>query len=77
MQVYPNPSQSEFTLILQGYDSKAKVLITVTDILGRKVYQSEIAGKQQHRFGANFMTGIYNVQVIQGGDKRNIKLVKE
>jgi len=77
VQVYPNPSQSEFTLLLQGYDSQVNVIVTVTDIMGRKVYQADGTGKQQYRFGANFITGIYNVQVIQGADKKSIKLIKE
>jgi len=77
VQAYPNPSQADFTLILQGYDSKEKVSIIVTDLLGRKVYQAEGVGKQQYRFGNDFMTGMYNVQVISGTEKKNIKVVKE
>lgn len=77
VQAYPNPSNTEFTLLLQGYDSKTKVSITVTDLLGRKVYQTEGTGKAQYRFGSNFIAGMYNVQVIQGTDKKSLKLVKE
>jgi hypothetical protein len=77
VQAYPNPSQSDFTLVLQGYDSKEKVSITVTDLLGRKVFQTEGTGKMQYKLGNNFMTGMYNVQVIQGNDKKSLKLVKE
>lgn len=77
VQAYPNPSNTDFTLLLQGYDSKAKVSITVTDLLGRKVYQTEGTGKSQYRFGSNFIAGMYNVQVIQGTDKKSLKLVKE
>ena len=77
VQAYPNPSNTDFTLLLQGYDSKTKVSITVTDLLGRKVYQTEGTGKLQYRLGAGFMPGVYNVQVIQGTDKKSLKLVKE
>ena len=74
---YPNPSSSSFTLQLTGYNSKEKVSIVVTDFLGRAVYQTEGMGKLQYNFGANFITGMYNVQVLQGTDKKSLKLVKE
>ena len=45
--------------------------------MGRKIYQAEGNGKQQYKFGNNFNPGLYNVQVIQGNEKKSIKLVKE
>ena len=77
VQAYPNPTESEFTLVLQGYNATEKVSITVTDLLGRRVYQTEGTGKLQYRFGTNFKAGMYNVQVVQGTEKAGVKLVKE
>ena len=77
MQAYPNPTESEFTLVLQGYNGQEKVSIIVTDLLGRKVYQTEGTGKSQYRFGTAFKAGMYNVQVLQGTEKASVKLVKE
>ena len=77
VKAYPNPSTDEFTLMLEGYDSKAKVSIMVTDIMGRKVYQTEGVGKQQYRFGKEFITGIYYLEVMQGTEKKKLALVKE
>jgi hypothetical protein len=76
VQAYPNPSSTEFTLILTG-NSPDKVSITVTDIMGRKVYQTEGSGKQQYKFGNNLKSGIYMVLVVQGANNQSIKLVKE
>ena len=76
VQAYPNPTATEFVLKLDGYTND-KVAIIVTDIMGRKIYQATGSGKQQYRFGNNFNTGLYNVQVIQGTDKKSIRLVKE
>ena len=76
VQAYPNPTATAFTLVLEGF-SNDKVSITVTDIMGRKVYQAEGNGKQQFRFGSLFIAGIYNVQVVQADKKQSIKLVKE
>ena len=77
IQAYPNPSVDQFTLALEGYDVNAKVTITVTDVMGRKVYQTEGTGKLQYSFGKGLFAGIYNVQVVQGNNKKSLKLVKE
>ncbi len=71
---YPNPSASDFQLSLEGYNGK--VSIVVTDMMGRQVYQNETSAKQ-FRLGSNFKPGLYNVQVIQGTEKKSIKIVKE
>ncbi len=76
IKAYPNPSASEFILNLEGYGT-AKVAIVVTDIMGRKVFQAEGNARPQYRFGNNFNAGIYNVQVISGTEKKQIKVVKE
>ena len=76
IKAYPNPTATEFTLQLEGF-SNGKVSITVTDVMGTKVYQTEGTGTQQYKFGNKFKTGIYNVQVVQGDKKQSIKLVKE
>jgi hypothetical protein len=77
ISAYPNPANSAFTLMLEGYSSKEKISVAVTDLLGRKVYQAEGTGKQQFNFGKSFRAGIYNVQVIQGSELKSLKLVKE
>ena len=76
VQAYPNPSTTEFTLVLLS-SSKEKMLISVTDIMGRKIQQTEINGKDQYKFGHDLHPGIYIVQVVQGSQKRTIKLIKE
>jgi hypothetical protein len=77
VQVYPNPSQSEFTLMLSGYKHSENVSVTVTDVLGRKIYQTSGKGKLLYKFGNDFNTGVYNVEVIQGNEKNSIKIVKK
>ena len=75
-KAYPNPSTTEFVLVLEGY-SNAKITITVTDIMGRKVYSIEGNPKKEYHFGNDLKAGIYMVRVEQGDKKQNIKLVKE
>jgi hypothetical protein len=76
IQAYPNPSNTVFTISLQG-DSKVKTIMTLTDNLGRKVKQADITGKQLFTFGNELETGIYLLQVIQGNNAQSIKLIKE
>lgn len=73
---YPNPSVAQFNLSLEG-NSNENVFITVTDMLGRKMYQATGNIKQPYRFGSDFKAGIYMLQVVQGTAKQTIKLVKE
>jgi hypothetical protein len=77
IQAYPNPSNSEFNLVLAGYNSLEKVTVTVTDLLGRIVYQTNGTAKLQFMFGSNLVAGMYNVQVIQGKEVKSLKLIKE
>ena len=76
VEAYPNPSTTEFTLSIPGI-SKEKTIITVKDMVGRKVYEAIATDKQQVRFGNNLKPGTYIVQVVQGDKKQTIKLTKE
>lgn len=75
LQVHPNPTRTSFTLNLQS-SSKENVQITVTDMLGKKVYQTTGSSSQQYIFGQEFNSGMYIVQVIQGKHIQTLKLVK-
>ncbi len=77
IQAYPNPSATEFNLVLDGFNSLEKVAVTVTDMLGRVVYQTNGTAKLQFRFGSNLIAGMYNVQVIQGNVSKSLKIIKE
>ena len=76
IQAFPNPSSSEFTLNVQGNNTD-KVLITITDLLGRRMYQQQGMANQQYKLGSNLRNGIYIVQVLQGDNLQTIKIVKE
>lgn len=78
IQAYPNPSapSSDFTLDVHG-NSTDRVMIFVTDILGRRCYQAQGNANQQYKLGNNFKSGIYFVQVLQGDNVQTIKIVKE
>ena len=75
LQALPNPSRTNFTLNLQG-SSQENVQIIVTDMVGKKVYQTTGSSNRQYTFGQEFKSGVYIVQVIQGKQTQTLKLVK-
>lgn len=76
IRAFPNPSSNEF-LVQPGGFGPGKVTIIVTDIMGRKIFQSEIESNLQFRIGKNYKAGLYHVQLIQGNDKKSARLIKE
>jgi hypothetical protein len=75
LQVFPNPTRTSFTLSMQS-SSKESVQIIVTDMVGKKLYQTTGNGSRQYTFGSEFSSGMYIVQVIQGKQVQTLKLVK-
>lgn len=73
--VLPNPSPTEFTLIINS-NSNAKAEIVVTDMAGRIVYKASGSANQQYRFGNRFASGMYMVRVMQGLKVRTVKVIK-
>jgi large repetitive protein len=71
----PNPSITEFTLIMEG-NSNEEVEIIVTDMYGKKVYQTKGSVNQRYIFGKNFSSGIYIIQVMQRKKVQTLKLIK-
>jgi hypothetical protein len=56
--------------------SNEKVSIIVTDMLGKKVYQTKGSGNHQYTFGKRFVSGMYIVQILQGRETQTMKLIK-
>ncbi|CAN5584747.1 hypothetical protein BH10BAC2_BH10BAC2_11120 [soil metagenome] len=75
IKVLPNPSTTNFTLILQS-NSNENVQVRVSDMYGKKLYQAKGTVNQQYSFGNNFVNGMYIVQVIQGTNIQTLKLIK-
>ena len=73
---YPNPAITDFVIQTEGFDA-GKLIVTVTDVMGRILYRSEGDNKAKFRFGNAFKPGVYNIQVVQGNRKKMLRLVKE
>jgi hypothetical protein len=76
-QVYPNPAHGSTTLHINK--NLGKVQLTLTDALGKKVYQQQIAsttaGQQVTVPVQNLAKGIYLLQVSTGKDTQTEKIV--
>lgn len=74
---YPNPSSSSFNLQINGL-STDRASIKVTDLNGRIIEtRTNIAANQLLKIGSNYKAGMYYVEVVQGGNKQQLKLVKQ
>lgn len=73
--VLPNPATDYFTLNISSA-SHNKIEIFVTDLTGRIMYSAGSSESTVFRFGRNFNSGVYLLTIIQGNDKKVMKLIK-
>ena len=72
----PNPSAGFFTLRTQSL-SAVRLQLTVLDMQGRVVEtKRNIEANSTISFGSNYRPGTYLVEVIQGAEKRKLRLLK-
>ena len=77
VRVQPNPSQNEFTLSISS-NSDEKLSIKVMDVQGRTVEQlSGINANGTLQVGMKFIAGVYFAEVLQGNQRKMVKLVKQ
>ena len=72
--VSPNPSASDFTLRVHS-NSNELIKIRVVDVVGREI--TNIGGIQKNSliiFGRNYKEGSYFAEVVQGVNRKTIKL---
>lgn len=75
VRVFPNPSSSEFELNLTSKEA-VTATIRVIDMMGRTVQSMKVSSNQSIRFGKEFKSGSYLVEIIQGERKEVVKLLK-
>ncbi|HLP36604.1 choice-of-anchor J domain-containing protein [Lacibacter sp.] len=76
IQVLPNPSAVEFTLLIKA-EQTGTINLRVLDIQGRVLEQrNNISPTQRLTIGEGFHSGIYFAEITQGTDRKVIKLLK-
>jgi PKD-like domain/Secretion system C-terminal sorting domain len=77
INIFPNPSEAQFTLELNDNLNTPATLI-ISDLAGRIIEKhSDIENTTQLEFGLNLPAGIYFAELISGNKRRTIKLIKQ
>ncbi|ALI98451.1 pectinesterase family protein [Rufibacter tibetensis] len=76
VRVYPIPSNSYFTLVLEGTEGETAEVM-VRDLTNRKVEQFKSEVDKSVQFGDKLAAGTYLVEIWQGGKRTTIKVVKQ
>ena len=72
---FPNPSSSMFHLKVSSPIFE-RITLTVSDGLGRQMETIKINSNETVQIGQKYRRGVYIVQIMQGKEFRQIKLVK-
>jgi len=76
VSVLPNPSRSSFTLLIES-NNELPVNIRILDVQGREISKlGNLAPNSIVRVGNNLKTGFYLAEVVQGNERKIVKLVK-
>lgn len=73
----PNPSANFFTINMAGGNTSEKLSLRVTDILGRTIEQrNNLQSNTTLKIGNDYRPGVYIVEIIQGINRKQLKLIK-
>jgi hypothetical protein len=76
VKVMPNPSEHEFTLELHGKD-KQPITVRLIDMNGKLINTfNNLQSNRTVRFGNDLKKGAYFAEVVQGEERKVIKLIK-
>jgi hypothetical protein len=76
VSVLPNPSRSSFALSIES-NNELPVNIRILDVQGREISKlGNLAANSIVRLGGNLKTGFYLAEIIQGNERKIVKLVK-
>ncbi len=76
LSVLTNPSHNYFTLRIETNNSE-KIALKMVDLAGRIVEsKSNLTGNQTLRIGDKLKAGVYFIEVTQGGERKQLKLMK-
>jgi len=77
LKASPNPGNSQFTIKIESGNTKELLTLRVVNLLGRVVeVRNNIFAGQTLQIGNKYPPGFYFVEVIQGKNKKQIKLIK-
>lgn len=77
VKVLSNPTMTDFTLMITATASSEKMTVRVADIHGRVIEQKVYGSANQTvKLGEQYHPGLYFVEIMQGTEKKVLKLIK-
>jgi hypothetical protein len=77
VQVLPNPTETEFRLMIMSNDTKTPVQLSIADMSGRVVeVKRNLSNGQMINVGSAYKQGVYMAEFVQGGSRKLVKLIK-
>ncbi|MGV3530314.1 MAG: T9SS type A sorting domain-containing protein, partial [Flavisolibacter sp.] len=78
LKAYPNPSSDLFNVQVTSDNTHEAIQLRVVDILGRVVeMKNNVAPNSSIQVGAGYKQGVYMVEVMQGDQRRQLKVIKQ
>ncbi len=78
MKAFPNPTTNQFNIQLESDNMKEKINLRVYDLSGRTVELLwNITSGQTLQIGSKYRPGMYIVEMIQGNNRKQLKLIKQ
>ena len=78
VRVYPNPSNSYFSINIEAANNADRISVRLLDMSGRGLELKDgLQGSQTITMGQNLKPGIYIVQITQGNESKLIKIIKQ
>jgi hypothetical protein len=76
VQVYPNPTTSEFSLLIKAVD-QTKVMVRIFDLQGRQLKTIQVMSNEISRIGNDLKAGVYLLEITEGKNKLVKKIIKQ
>jgi hypothetical protein len=76
VMVMPNPSTGVFNIKVSSDNLNEKIIMVVYDLYGRKLDEKNINNGATIKIGDNYRSGVYLVRILQGVNRKELKLVK-
>jgi hypothetical protein len=78
LTAFPNPAISSFNVKLESSVTADKIQLRVMDIQGRTIeVRNNLNAGQTLRLGGDYRPGIYIIEMIQGNNRKQLKLMKQ
>ena len=72
----PNPSKSSFRMNITSSNHSERIKVKVVDAFGRVVEVIQVVANQQFELGRSYKPGVYIVELEQGKERKQLKLIK-